>query len=173
MVIRLSHPPPVASWANNMPLGPTSEKGASTGPLGFNCVATGSDANDDPLNASPSTPIGTFELMNSKPWNGSDDDSRRGKSCVANLESCCSPPTVIFRIPKRPPLWSRRVNAIPAGPPLGLTMATAVLTAELLLKLTTMLVKVTSGLDRTLDCTRFPLRLVLSNSETTNPDPPP
>ena len=33
----------------------------------LNCAATGSDVNVPPLNARPTTPIGTFELINNNP----------------------------------------------------------------------------------------------------------
>jgi hypothetical protein len=41
-------------------------------PLVFSCVATGSEVNEGPVNASPRTPIGISEVMNSKPVNGPD-----------------------------------------------------------------------------------------------------
>ena len=37
------------------------------GVVPFNCAATGSDVNVPPLNARPTTPIGTFELINNNP----------------------------------------------------------------------------------------------------------
>src|SRR5215471_14816896 len=60
--------------------------------LTLNCVATGNDVNENPLNDSPSTPIGTFELINNEPTIGAAVTGSPEKISVTNLDSCWSAP---------------------------------------------------------------------------------
>ena len=53
-----------------------------------NCVATGKDVNEKPLNDSPSTPTGTFELINNEPTIGAAVTESPEKISVTNLDSC-------------------------------------------------------------------------------------
>src|SRR5215470_16781967 len=53
-----------------------------------NCVATGNDVNEKPLNDSPSTPTGTFELINKEPTIGAAVTESPERISVTNLDSC-------------------------------------------------------------------------------------
>ena len=77
----------------------------------FNCVATGNEVKDGPVNASPKTQMGKSALMNNNPVNGLSSSGLPENNCVTNLEICCRPPTVIVLTPIVTPFWLLSVSS--------------------------------------------------------------
>lgn len=56
--------------------------------FGLSCVATGNEVKEGPVNASPRTPTGKSEVMNSNPENGPRRSGVPKNSSITNLEVC-------------------------------------------------------------------------------------